>query len=762
MGGKASGLARLLRLNLPVPAGFVLTELGDDIASAVAPLIDPAAAYAVRSSALDEDGAAHSFAGQYHTELGCRGLDAVVAGVRTCLASGRSAQVQAYAASVAPGAQVGVAVIVQRMVDAVRAGVLFTADPVTGRRDQWVLEVVEGLGDGLVSGAVQGERTLYDRQGRRLRGEGLADANERALLEGARRLALEVGGPVDIEFAIDAEGVLWFLQGRPVTALPAVHPNELDDVDASEGAVYTTANVSEMIPGPITPLTCSVFGYAVDQGMQDYMVRIGAQEAPVDAPRYIYPSYQHLFIRLDAVYVTARACVGASKRDVDLAVVGRPVPEAAVGPMQPLWRRLLNMLRLARYLWRVPSRVDLLERMAMDFELPDDGTLEGLYAELGAARAPLVEAYAHHYAASVSSGTWLGALTGTVAGRGQVPTTAHLGLVATLLSDIDGVESADAVTGLQRLGRRLATLPGADVFAQLEVAPARAWLESHAAHEIASFLERHGHRCIREAELRTRPWRDDPGAWVPMLQAMVGMPDDRSPVRVDLDEVVARLPRSARRALKFILPRARRGVVVREFTKSHLIRFQDHLKRGYRRLGERLVEAGRLPELDLVYFYTHAELAAVVRGEVTDHAQALSRRRLLESLWGYAFPVISVGPPVPLVQDDPPLPEGDLRGVPVSHGVVEGRVVVAVRLEDARRLRPGDILVAKTTDVGWSPWFAVAGGLVTEIGSPLSHGAVVAREFGIPAVVGVRGATGLPEGARVRVDGGAGTVTLLA
>ena len=261
-----------------------------------------------------------------------------------------------------------------------------------------------------------------------------------------------------------------------------------------------------------------------------------------------------------------------------------------------------------------------------------------------------------------------------------------------------------------------------------------------------------GARLALEGDVvRARAWRDDPGAWVPLLQTVVG-----SPCKASVESVEVAHPRGL--GLRFVLPRARRGVVVREACKSHLIRVQDQLKQGYRQLGQRLVDAGLLPDEDLIYFFTHVELGKVLRGE-GDQRRALDRREQLQALWDLSFPVISVGPPYPEVPDV--APEGDLTGIPVSRGVAEGRVVVAHQLDDAQRLKAGDILVARTTDVGWSPWFAVAGGIVTEIGSPLSHGAVVAREYGIPAVVGAAGATALQDGVLVRVDGSRGTVEIL-
>ena len=760
IGGKAEGLARLIRLGLAVPPGVVIVgaQTDDDLSALLVAEVDPDCMYAVRSSAIGEDGDTHSFAGQFHTELNCKGLPAILAGIATCLESARSARVKAYAGELASHHEVAMAVIVQQMVDAQRAGVLFTADPVTSRRDQWVLEVVNGLGESLVSGQSAGERSVYDRRGRRILGPGISV--ESGLLEGARRLMADVGGPVDIEFAVDQQGTLWFLQGRPVTALDAVHPNELDNVDDHPGAVYTTANVSEMMPGPVTPLTYSVFGRAVDRGMQDYMTRIGVQPRPVDEPRYIYSSYQHFFIRLDALYGSAQACMGASKRDVDLAVVGRPVPEASVGKPRPWYVRLYNLMRLLRYLGQAQNRLKALQAMAENFVLDDDGSVDGLYAALDKAQATLVAAYEHHYAASVFSGTWLGVLSGAIAGRGQVPTAENLALVAALLSDIDDVESADAVCALQRLGRTLSNHPAARAFSAMPVDDALRWLRTEAEPEVERFIQRHGHRCVREAELRTRPWRDDADAWVPMLQAVVVAPAAEPSVSAaDASSLLAPLSASARRTVQWVRPRARHGVAMRELSKSNLIRFQDHLKRGYRVLGARMTAQGILPEADLIYFYTHRELAAVIDGDL-QHAQAERRRAQLDDLWTLRFPVISIGAPVP-VPETPLVAEGDLVGTPVSRGVVEGRVVVAHTVEEASRLEVGDILVARTTDVGWSPWFAVAGGVVTEIGSPLSHGAVVAREYGIPAVVGVAGATQLDAGAMIRVDGGAGTVTVL-
>jgi len=752
-GGKATGLARLLRLGLAVPEGWVVVPDGPFDADL------PDGQYAVRSSAVDEDGAQASFAGQYETFLHVS-PDGVAKAVADCEASARGGRVQAYAAQRLDGADTRIAVVIQRMVPAALAGVMFTVDPVTGRRDRWLIDTVDGVGEALVSGEADGRKCWLNRKGEVVRGESpgpfLAE-----LIAGAQKIQDDLGGPVDIEWAVDGDGKLWWLQARPVTALSTVHPNELDDAIDEPGAVYTRANIGEMMPGPVTPLTASVFGRGIERGMQDYFIRVGAQDEMTEAPHYIFASHSHLFIRLDAVYASARTCLLASKEDCDRAIVGRVVSEASIGHVSPWWVQAKNFVKLIRYLNDVPNRMAQLDDLARSWRLKDDGTIALLTAALTEARDVVVDAYAHHYASSVMSGTWLGVLLGSIAGRGD-RTPEHLATVSELLSDIPDVESADAVRALEALAEGI--IDSAREEFLTSDAP-DIWLATQAPEAVrsayANFLQRHGHRCLREAELREPAWEDEPIRLAKLLQTRVRVGRrERQRAEVDVAAIAAKLPSSGRRTLHFALPRARRAVASREITKSAAIRVQHEVKKAYRALGERLVADGFLPDADLVYFFTHAELVDFAEtGKGLDSAKA--RREQFEDVWDFEFPEISVGLPDPLEIDAPSPAEGTLRGVPVSRGTVEGRAVVANNLDDASRLEPGDILIARTTDVGWTPWFAIAGGIVTEVGSPISHGAVVAREYGIPAVVSVKGALGVPDGARVRLDAREGTLTVL-
>jgi pyruvate,water dikinase len=187
-------------------------------------------------------------------------------------------------------------------------------------------------------------------------------------------------------------------------------------------------------------------------------------------------------------------------------------------------------------------------------------------------------------------------------------------------------------------------------------------------------------------------------------------------------------------------------------------------KRAYRALGEQLVEEGRLPDSDAVYFLFHEELEELAR-EASGHPlrdETLARREILAYQETLRFPEVSVGRPQPEHAIHAGADERVVVGKPVSRGCVTGRVRVVQTLEEAESLEPGEILVAPITDVGWTPYFAIISGLVTDVGSAVSHGAVVAREYGLPAVLNTRNATSiLRTGERVRLDGDRGTIERL-
>ena len=217
------------------------------------------------------------------------------------------------------------------------------------------------------------------------------------------------------------------------------------------------------------------------------------------------------------------------------------------------------------------------------------------------------------------------------------------------------------------------------------------------------------------------------------------------------------------RGLRWILPKAHNAIRRREHSKSQLVQLAHRFKLAFRSLGERMASEGIIPDADLVFFFSTAELSGFIAEPSASAMQhALARRDALDYQQQFEFPEISVGLPLPLEPQPVDIADRVLQGRPASRGIVEGIVRVAHTLQEAAELEPWEILVTPITDIGWTPYFSLIGGLVTDLGSSVSHGAVIAREYGLPCVVNARQATRfLQTGNRVLLDGDKGTVVLL-
>lgn len=757
-GGKARGLAGLIELGLPVPDGFAVVDahLGVDAAYLDHSLAALAGApMAVRSSADVEDGVVQSWAGQFTTTLDVRGPQAVLQAIEACVASRAGERVQAYA-----DVATRMHVVVQRMVAAKAAGVCFTADPVSGRRDRVVLEVVPGVGEALVAGHAQAERYLTDWNGavvsRELLGATplLSDELVRALVKDALRAADAFHAPLDLEWAIDEAGQHHWLQARPITTLG---PDLALDTPSYVGHVYTRSNVGEMLPGIVTPLTRSIFGESMDRAMLAMARFIGLERVPLPHEPYVCSFDGQLFFDLSRIWVMGSGMLGGTKADVDLSIVGRVLDVGEAPPAPPTWQRAVNGLRYVGLLLTAPSRVDAMEDRSPPPELTPTSPHD-VRAWFERARAWADEGWEVHIASSAVAGTTCSAVLQTLSNRAP-PQAEHFATASQLLEGVSEAESARLLSDVLAFGDVLRADPAGRGLLEGDPAALRSWLGSEAPRRVRAawqgLLETHGHRCIRESELRAPEWASDPTELLALVRS--AGPADVAPVRHAAVDRAA-LPFGARVALAVLVPQARVAVARRERSKSLAVRRYTVLKRGYRVLAAHLAATGRLAHADEAYFLTHDELMRLTTAdEPALRALAVARRRLFEERQSLRLPELSVGRP----EVEPPGAEGVnvLRGTPVSRGVVRGRVRVALGFADAQALSPGEILVVPHIDVGWTPFFRVAAGVVTELGSPLSHAAVVAREYGIPTVVNVTGATRtLKTGDEVELDGALGTI----
>lgn len=775
-GGKAAGLAELRCLGLPVPTGFVIADASvdgalDDVTARFGHMVAAGTTpVAVRSSAVGEDGDDQSFAGQYDTVLGVDSVDAFTDAVRRCAASVHSRRASAYSGDAAPTMHV----VVQRMVDARAAGVVFTADPTSGRRDLMVIDAVAGLGEALVDGSAAPDHIVLDADGTALVHESVAapvlSPDEIAQVRaGAQRTAQHWGRPMDLEWAIDEAGELWWLQARPITTLPG-DLNEMDSPLAGVDHVYTRCNIGEMMPGAFCPLTASVSGFAIDYAMQMVQVVARAQERYEKPWLQVGYFYGHMFLNLTEGTALSSGIIGNSLEQFSMSICGRVIDELTPKPAQPFRRKLGNTIRLTSHALSVGPAIRRLPAEIAAFPVPTSRDPRVVLQQLETGVEQYRDVTLTHVRSSSRAAVAANVLEGVLVrqavkdGRTEEDGKAQ---AARLMAGASEVESAMMLAELDAVVHTIAADPAvAREF--LAAAPDDAVIDLRSAsgdagRALRHFLEWHGHRGYRELCMRDPSWADDPGGLGAMMQVMVRSaldPVARIPAPAAVDET----PPAAIRLLARLAQGGARG---REETKSRMALMAHALKRGYRHLGEVLAETGRLPDADLVFFFDRPELQCLVDAGPTEATglvqSARQRREALSFQDSLEFEDVSVGRPFPLVAAPRRGATDDrIVGRPASRGTVEGVVRVAKSIVEAREVQRGEILVAPVTDVGWTPYFTVIGALVTDIGSSVSHGAVVAREYGLPCVVNTLvGTRVLRTGDRVRVDGDHGTVERL-
>ncbi len=772
VGGKAKGLAELTQMDLPVPPAFVIQRaLGKKHPSDLKQQYEAIGAglVAVRSSAIGEDGEESSFAGQYETILNVKGIRQLKSAVKQCVASLHSVRAEAYQHDQADLDCVEMCVVVQRMVDARAAGVLFTADPVSGRHDRLVIDAVEGLGEALVSGETTPDHFELDKKNNLVFRDLVADTpiiSKKEILElakGARKAAEKMGHHLDLEWAIDQDGTIYWLQARPITTLSS-DLNEFD-TPLADDYVVTRGNVGEMMPGAVCPLTFTTQGRAIEEAMQVMQIEYGAREEISEEWTNMSFFYGHWFMNLSGALDSSRYVSVNTKEAMALGVCGHLIPELKEPEdKMPYLRRLWGTVQFFRFCAKGAKRLDEFEQQVkfMHLRYTDDSC--SMARELEDNFHWLVEAD-ETQVRTTSGFTILEGIVQSIISKGNLPgTPEEQALVAKLLAGTQNVESAMLVEHLDEVLDKIAIQPEVQKkFQKAKPKAALAWLRSDAAGASAicfeEFLQRHGHRSYRELCVREKAWSDEPEKLVVSMQAAVaarftGTYQPKKPEFVD--------PKQYGWLMCKVLPYAQRAICRRERNKSILVDVTNRLKRGYRYLGELCVKEGKLPDADLIFFFGRKELQDFVDNPTDQKvAHAIARRKALAFHEKMEFGDIYVGRPEPIVwQPDTSHNEGELVGRAVSRGIVEGKARVALSIAEAAKLEPGEILIAPITDVGWTPYFSLISGLATDVGSAVSHGAVISREYGLPAIVNLKVATKVfKTGDYVRLDADKGVLS---
>lgn len=804
-GGKAAGLARLASLGARVPPFF-----------AVEPTATPPSAWddddrreflrraaeilargrvAVRSSAIGEDGHTKSFAGLFDTVLGVSEAQSALAAAARCISSGHGARATLYAG--ANGA-IPVGVVCQLQVEARSAGVCFTRDP-SGRDSAIVIEAVPGMGDRLVSGAADPERWRVYRNGlgaweayREAMGtttlveeEAIATARE------AAEIAARVGHPLDLEWALDAQGTLWWLQARPITAAAPLRSLTIEkscpEADDGPVTVWSNWNIRETMPDPLLPLVWSLW--------RDVFMRLMVRST-LDLPRSS-PLYRHLavFDRVQGrVYWNMNTLLAVPGFGW-MARIALPLVDHDGGRLveQVLDRGVLRPRRLpgswlslvATFLrTQATSIVHTLVAFAPRRLLR---RLE-LWGESERARAtrPISElsdeeliAEFRHFEGSAGK-AFVGILNVMGVAMGfywvathafrHAPEAARL-LVAGLTTSPTtriSIEIDELTEAARPIADRFAGGTPTETLARLREDPsARAWIA-----ELDRFLDRFGQRCPKEFDLAVPRWIEDPSMIVELVRAGLKAPSGErvraglarlaERRRTTIETAIATAPWWKRPLLRWLVWKVEEHIPLREAPKHHMMRGFLRMRQAAIELGRRYSERGAIPAAGDIFFLELAEIESLVRGDRPPPdlpARIASRRAELARFEAEPPPdcIRSDGVPALETRSTPSDPSV-LRGTPVSSGRASGRARL-MRVPDPSRIEEGDILVVELADPGWTPLFPRVRALVMEVGGLMCHAACVARELGVPSVFGVRGAmTALHDDDPITVDGDAGTV----
>lgn len=752
VGGKARGLDFLARHGNLIADGFIVTDIekvGEDELAGIYGAFDSlnATRVSVRSSASGEDGEDFSSAGQYETCLDVK-REELCEAVGRCLASLSGDRARAYSQNLSGECSAKMNLVVERMIDASYAGVMFSTDPMNG--DNVLIEAVHGKGEELVSGASSAYRYSLPKSGFVYDGgEGLSEAQLRQIYTEGNKIAAEYGSPADLEWVIDQSGKLYWLQLRPITAVDDVSIDEFNPPRSLDNHLLTTRNIGEMMPGSITPLSISTTVLAIDYGMRNMLRRVGAFKRKEAVPDYymaLAVKY-HLFIDMSSLYRIAKRVMLASCDAMNLSILGeyydnypRPNEKNAF-----FLTKIINGIRFAKYLFSSKKAKKRIVELGDGLNFEATGDEKAVYDEITAKHQIMNDTLCCHYVCSSFSGSMNSALTIMLADTFESKTDYQV-FISKLLSDIDGIESADILLSLRKIA---AAIVKHDMHAaQLSDEQLLAIVENESNTEInglyKEFLAKHGHRSIKEAELRSKPWKNDRIALIKNIRTVIlgGEIKEEDKKPFDLEALLLEVPKSKRKAIRWIGTRARQAVRDREFTKSNMIKVIDKFKDTYAYLARLLVDKGYLADEDCIYFLSHDEIGQLIDGDSSLKRKAVLRRVAFYESEELAFSDINLGVPQPLE-----LAKGEagdcIKGIPVCRGKVYGRARVVRSQEDAQKIQKGEIMVAPFTDIGWSPYYSLIGALITEVGSTLSHGAVVAREYCLPTVVNAKNATRL-------------------
>jgi rifampicin phosphotransferase len=764
-------------------------------------------AYAVRSSATAEDLPLASFAGQQDTYLNIIGREEIIKYIKKCWASLYTDRAVIYRIqNNFDHRKVYLSVVVQKMIFSQASGIMFTADPITSNRKVLSIDASFGLGEALVSGLVNPDiykvregriidkkiskkkLAIYKAENGGTEEKELEDAKQdtQTLLDDSilqlegigRKIEAYFGCPQDIEWCL-YENNFYIVQSRPITTLYPMPP----EINDGKNHVYISFGHRQMMTEAMRPLGLSFFQTLFEQMINYRMIEIGGR-LYMDTSREISsPLGSKFFIKgLDTVDILMKnALINLMKRKDFIKNLYNG--KTAISSSRSMWIKWISDT-IKYYRANDPAiverQMDNTKALMMELEqsitkVSGEELFHFIFKSMNQIKDIVLNSYGLVFTGAYASywinkniEKWLGEKNAAdiLAQSVSNNVTSEMGLE--LLDVADVVRQYPEVIEYFQNPRKetffedLASLEGGEAV----------------SNRIKAFLKKYGMRCSAEIDITRTRWNENPTILIPAILSNIKVfaPNAHSvkfeqglkEAKNKEQEILSRLqklPRGkwkAKKAKKAISV-LRNYVGYREFNKYILIWYEWIIKKALMKEADILVRKKVIQNREDIYYLTFDELMDVIKTNWLDYNIITKRKEdyeIFEKLTPHRV-ITSDGKIITGEYNTDKIPAGALAGVPVSSGVVEGRARIVLKMEDAE-IEEGDILVTTFTDPSWTPLFVSIKGLVTEVGGMMTHGAVVAREYGLPAVVSVENATKLiKDGQRIRVNGKEGYVELL-
>ncbi|CAH1725995.1 unnamed protein product [Aphis gossypii] len=754
------------------------TKLCAELLEAISNGVSKYRVYAVRSSGTFEDGESTSSAGQYITKLGCAGRTYEIAeAVLECWSSNFSARALTYRKNNGQPLMCDMAVIIQDQVSGPGvAGVAFSRDPNTGDPGKITVAASYGLEKaGVVSGSVEPYEIVVSRlqfdDDFTSSAAGLSqtmsnfivenddDAKPRCVSDDLVKKLADIcvrvegvfGSPQDIEW-VAVEDQVYLLQSRPITSIFAWNNDEISrefDTPFTSDDVVMFYNAKEVYPKPMHTLSLTLDLFSM------YPLFKLTEKEPTDIYCNKQLNYTHNNICFNVCQIFQDLEPGSVYvKIIEYSIAGQSFLTSDIWDKILLKNRSSALQQFLRSIYSfketlfLESRLNETHKLICNANIEQSDTAFDLLNNINSVVDVLEKVTYCHVASSMNnviSHTLLAILGLDFNKDSPVDTLSNL---ATSINTPDVIINVSILKDIQAIADVISEMPSKKEFCDLPVENCNEWLKLNCDKgydKVEDFIKKYGHRGIQELDFGSETWSTDRNRLFSCLQSLIlykhRQPDNKS---IEIDSSTVSRGYFKKIIFDYLLKKYRQSISYREQSKDMLVQITHKLRLGYRKLGEKLVTEGKMPDSKLIFFMSQYEIRIMCGNNSHPEIvhKAMKRRKLWPDCALLQYDDVCYGPPIPkkFLDEESVYSSTRFKGCCVFPGRVKNRACVIEHIEDARCLRTGDILIMKSVDIAWSPYFPIISGLVTEIGGVISHGAVVAREYGLPCLVGVQNA----------------------